>query len=535
MRIVESPFYGDAALSVYMKIKALGQRPEACTAGVATLASYLNLSESTVERGIAQLRAEAPDGIVELPQNRRRSLPGGCGTTAQRRVRPMEEHERFVWLPVRASECLRPRLLRAYAVIAFCVVRKIPLTERELAGFLRHRSGRLAGRPISTDAAGRVIDRLAASGWITVNRRAGLRGRHCFLVYDGRGKAPAPAPPGTATPRPDDGSGSRTGAASLVYKEDPRTDRPDDDGALLPPAVGETQVGRSADGAAGPRPPADGRDGLALRAGGTTAPAPTPPGRTRPPYTGPRLTYSPRVHAVLEPVRPLLGRVNTYVQRLLGREIGRQLDDGAGIERLRARLTERFARTSVEDIRDPGRWLLGVALPRWGCANPDCESGTLWSSGERCPACAEALADRARDRPGRQNPGRQGPPPGIPAPGIPAPRPAATGPGTVRPSRPAACCPVCERPHRPGNSGVCRDCRSVPGGGTGPVPPPASPGGLCRGRTGNGCGRPAPSGLCWRCRTAAPDRPPARTTGFPAPTTYRTTSFRQEVPCASQS
>ncbi len=51
------PHYADAALSVYIKAKALGQRPEACTAGVATLASYLHLCESTLQRGLAQLRA----------------------------------------------------------------------------------------------------------------------------------------------------------------------------------------------------------------------------------------------------------------------------------------------------------------------------------------------------------------------------------------------------------------------------------------------------------------------------------------------
>lgn len=52
----------------------------------------------------------------------------------------------------------------------------------------------------------------------------------------------------------------------------------------------------------------------------------------------------------------------------------------------------------LEDIRDPGRWLVGVALPRWGCGLMDCESGTLWSTGPRCDICAEAVADRAAAR-----------------------------------------------------------------------------------------------------------------------------------------
>lgn len=147
MRIVESAYYSDAAVTVYMKIKALGVRKEACTAGLATLASYLGLSISTVQRGLAELRSPAPDGVIELPDSRRRTLRGGTGTTARRRVRAMWPNERFIWLPVAASERLRPRLLRAYAVISFAVVQNMPLTERELAGHLRHHSGpKAAGR-----------------------------------------------------------------------------------------------------------------------------------------------------------------------------------------------------------------------------------------------------------------------------------------------------------------------------------------------------------------------------------------------------
>ncbi|WP_081237683.1 hypothetical protein [Streptomyces viridosporus] len=484
MRLVESPHYSDAALSVYVKVKALAQRPEGCTAGIATLASYLRLSESTVQRGLAQLRVAGHDGIVELPESRRRSLPGGYGTTARRRVRPMAPTERFVWLPVTASECLRPRLLRAFAVITHAVAQKHPLTSRVLAEVLRHHSGRRAGLPLTTGAVTRIVDELDASGWITVHHRAGEHGRHLFKVHDGRsvpGRASRAKGMTVSTAFLDDRSGVRADEGSLAYKEDRRTDRPDDEAAPISPAVGERpveserQVDEEASVSVTPRP-APGRGGLALRAeGAEPSPARTGGGRTGRPYTGPHLTFSPRLHAVLEPVRFLLEHVNTYVQRRLGREVARQLDDGMSVERLHSRLTQRLAGTAVEDIRDPGRWLLGVALPRWGCADPDCETGTLWSSGRRCRACREAAADRRV--PPRNEELAPAPPPSPQAP----------------PSRAGD-----DRQHRPrrGERHPGLPART-PSEAAGPVVVDR-----CRGRGGT-CSRTAPYGLCWRCRVEA--------------------------------
>ncbi|MEU4065115.1 hypothetical protein AB0F25_22315 [Streptomyces wedmorensis] len=487
MRLVESPHYTDAALSVYMKVKALGLRPEGCTAGVATLASYLGVSPSTVQRGLAQLRAAAPDGVVELPDSRRRSLPGGCGTTARRRVRPLSSAERFIWLPVAASEHLRPRLLRAYAVISYAVVRGIPLTERVLADFLRHHSGRRAGQALTSEAAGRIVDELAASGWISVHRRAGSRGRHLFLVHDRQADSSSLL---------DDRSGSQPDARSLANKEDLRIDRLENDAMPVSPAVGEVPVDKAVDNRlATPRltgAPGD----HALRAGGKTQPpSPTTHSTGANPYRGPRLTFSARLHAVLAPVRFLLPGINTYVQRRIGQEIARQLDDGTEVQRLRARLTQRLAGTLLADIRDPGRWLLGVALPRWGCTDPDCESGTRWSTGAECRACRETIMERAEAR--RETAAGPGTKAGLH--GIPAARPDATVLRIVE------CCPDCDRPHLPGNSGLCADCRPHPA----PVrePAPAAVIGIgCRGRGGT-CGRPAPRGLCWRCRIESETRP----------------------------
>lgn len=53
MRLVSSPHYQDVALSVYVKVKALGMRPEGCQAKSTTIASYLGMSPVS---GIADRR-----------------------------------------------------------------------------------------------------------------------------------------------------------------------------------------------------------------------------------------------------------------------------------------------------------------------------------------------------------------------------------------------------------------------------------------------------------------------------------------------
>lgn len=81
MRLVSSAAYDDVALSVYVKVKALGARPEGCQAKAATIASYLGLSTASVERGLTLLSRPAPDAVIELRSDRRTS-PSGRGTSA---------------------------------------------------------------------------------------------------------------------------------------------------------------------------------------------------------------------------------------------------------------------------------------------------------------------------------------------------------------------------------------------------------------------------------------------------------------------
>ncbi|WP_159057291.1 hypothetical protein [Streptomyces scabiei] len=518
LRLVTSPHYADVALTAYVKIAALASRPEGCTAATVTIAEYVGLSKASVERGMTQLMRPGHDGVVELSSTRR-SLPGGCGTSAVRRTRPLSATERFVWIPVAASEDLTPRQLRAYALIAYAQAQRIPLTESEIAGALHHHSGRRAGQPLTTAAAGEIVDELEATRWITVERRAGVRGRHHFIAHDIPGALPQDpcGQPSTAdvapssTSGPGEGSGSSADAGSLATKEEPRTDRPDDERAPFSPAVGEVQVGEAVENRGAQPPLGDGEGGLALRADDhqtplttpLTKPAGTPLTNHTGAYDGPGLTISARVHAVLEPVHRLYRQTSVYMQRRIAREVGQQLRSGIDDTRLRQRLEARACRFFTDEIRDPGRWILGVGLPHWGCGIFDCEAGVLWSSGRRCSVCEEIVRDRRRATAQSE----------APTPTL-VVRSTPTGTPTPRstPAIPRGRCPECGcavlllNRTEPGRR--CRPCREEHEGMRAGSPSSAVEPEVCAGWNDSGCTRPAlgSTGLCVRCRTRQLER-----------------------------
>jgi hypothetical protein len=431
MRLVWEPSYQDVALSVYVKVKALASRPEGCQARTETIASYLGLSTASVERGMTQLCRPGPDGVVEL-WSKRRTLAGGTGQSAVRTVRLMSRTEAFVWVPVAAAEDLTPRQLRVFALVAYAQARGIALTEAEIASSLRHYTGKRAGQALSVTAASAVVDEVEAARWMTVQRRAGAQGRHRYIAHDLAPEARADAPAGgcgaaaevaetavdsgskgPVSSQVGEGSGSPVGEGSLANEESPRTDSPEDGRVFFSSAVGEVQVRKGAEPVENPAgdQAATGRGeaGLALRAGEKNHPSSEKPvvekrssgagsGRGSS-YTGPHLAMSAEIYTVLGPVHHLLAQVtNVFVARQIAREVGRQIAAGTCPERLQHRLTARLAGTMSDEIRDPGRWLLGVALPRWGCGYADCESGTIWRTQTACELCAEIVQDKAAAR-----------------------------------------------------------------------------------------------------------------------------------------
>ncbi|TXS35462.1 hypothetical protein EAO77_36700, partial [Streptomyces sp. t39] len=253
--------------------------------------------------------------------------------------------ELFVWIPVRAADVLRPRLLRLYGAIAYAQARRMPLTVRELADHLRHESGDHQGETLTERQTARLLDELAATGWITVHHRQGPRGRHAYEANPSPLHAvpvPAaatvvvvPAPPArkrvpaeAADVCPDirDGSGPEDHDGSPC-EEDPPTDRPD---YCPPTAVSGSAVRRLPVVAGGPvetvdNPPA------ALRADGGRG---TDGACSGGPADGSGPTLSARAWAVLAPVRHLLGPDTTRWEiTRIEREILAQLAAGTGMQR----------------------------------------------------------------------------------------------------------------------------------------------------------------------------------------------------------
>ncbi|MEV5163887.1 hypothetical protein AB0K66_04565 [Streptomyces werraensis] len=410
LRLVVGAQYPDAALSVYVKIAALALRPEGCTARVTTLATYLGMSKSAVERGLKTLRNPDPvDGLVEVPTVRR-TLPGGRGQSAHRITRPLTERELWVRIPVRAAETLTPRLLRLYALLAYSTARRIPVTAAELGEMLRHHTGQRAGETLGERQVRRLVDELETTGWLTVHRREGERGRHAYEPHRHPLHAvPTPAEDapadgevldgqepeqlalfGPGAPVINDGSGPDLGDGSLASKEDHPTDRPDE---TKPVGVSRRRrgdrkwVARPVDNSVPDtfRP----SESRAAR-GNRPASSPTSDRTTNSPgaYSGPELRWTPRIHTALAPVRHELDDVRRFVLRRIAREIAAQLDTGISPDRMAHRIHTRYTAQARTDIRDIGSWLLAVGIRHKGCGVPSCEDGRVWPTGEACEICA---------------------------------------------------------------------------------------------------------------------------------------------------
>ncbi|MGW7199021.1 hypothetical protein [Streptomyces chryseus] len=212
-------------------------------------------------------------------------------------------------------------------------------------------------------------------------------------------------------------------------------------------------------------------------------------------YIGPELTISARVHTVLEPVHWLYRRTSVYMQRRIAREVGRQLRSDIDDTRLRQRLEARFCRIFADEVRDAGRWILGVGLPHWGCGIFDCEAGVLWSSGRRCSVCEEVVHDRRRAA-------------ALPEDPVPHNRDTVgIAMSTAVPSAPRGQCRACGcvvlRVHRAVEDGLCSQCRDERAGVPAAAPVAVEGPDTCIGWDDAGCTRPALgiAGLCVRCRT----------------------------------
>ncbi|MFI6700286.1 hypothetical protein ACIBJC_15135 [Streptomyces sp. NPDC050509] len=453
----------DEAVLVYAKLAALDARRscpgsrgtdiEPCTASVSALAEACGVSKSTAERGLRALNSEGPDGETPWAFTKRRTHKGGTGRTAYRAARLVPADEAALQVPVRAAEALGPRLFRAWLHLMRATALGLPVTAAELAGELFHHTGANAGAPLGERTGRRLMAELDRLGWITLDPRAGRQGRHLITVNTtplhavGQPGAIDEQPPATATaqgPSADihDGSGADDHDGSVASKEDSGVTT-DVEAQVVGGIRRRRGTGsKPVDNPGDQLPAAFAARDRGLRPERTPHPNSTP---ASPPYTGPGLQLSPRVWTVLEPVRHELPGIRPFLLRRIAHAIGRQLDDGTTAERLTARLTHRYASTEDPRCGDVGRWILGAGLPRRGCGLADCESGTLWHSGERCQVCLDNALHKAQQQ-------QRQAPPAPPATAAP-PRPPRAAPAAVDddrwrpglPPRPESTAPVLTR------------------------------------------------------------------------------------------
>lgn len=402
--VLDAEAYADADSKVYGKVKALSKdRP--CVASVIRLSEFTGLGRSTVEKSLGRLSRPAPtDGVQELTRRQRSHKGTGTGRTTERTCRELEDGERHVCAPVRAADTLRGLLHRLYLLLRYTIfVERRQMSLAEIGAVLRHHGGESAGEPLHEATAGRLLDELEDTGWITQDKRAGYRGRHTITVHDDPIRPacepdttpPGPGTRGPSSPDAEGGVAPDADGGALAYKEDLElndlgrsTDRRGSS------AVGDLTVSA--------RPPVD----TAGNGAGCNYPvAPTVPAwlrspvrpPARPAHARPHLTLNRHVWAVLTPVADLLPAVSDWAMRRIAREIARQLGDGIWAADIRDQITRLRQWTPAEEIRDPGRWLLGAVLPvRSKCGRPGCHFGFLAYTGMPCKACAEAEAERPR-------------------------------------------------------------------------------------------------------------------------------------------
>jgi predicted RNA binding protein YcfA (HicA-like mRNA interferase family) len=377
--------YSPGAVAWHAQITALQRRPERCRASVATLAGWMGDGKRTGERYLAELHAPGPDGIPELTTIRHTDSAGD-GETAERFTRALTRDEHFAYVAVLAAKTLRHPLFVLYCALAYADATNTPVTMAELAELLG----------VTEMTARRMVNELERLGWITVHRRTGAHGRHEYEVHD-QPLHPVPSTPDEPGPvSSDGGSGACADGGSLAIKED--TGLTDGRSTDRRGSFRRRRGDRSK-----PAAPVDNsRTPVASVAPATFRPAPSTPVRPQDGrcYDGPPLTLSPRVWAVLEPVHDLLPTVGAFMVRRIAREVGRQLDAGIWPEDIRDQLARLRRWTGDTEIRDPGRWIYGAALPaRPGrCGRPECHYGFLPHTGMPCKACADH-AGRSRGHP----------------------------------------------------------------------------------------------------------------------------------------
>ncbi|MFB7353440.1 hypothetical protein [Streptomyces gardneri] len=390
MRIIAGP-YSDLAVVLHAKTAHLSRNEQrGSVADLTTIAVYLGLTNRlAVDPRTGNELLKAPSALYAAQKEltsakemtvERRTLPGGTGTSAVRRVSGLGLDEAFAFAPVALLGAVSPRHVRAYLVCAYAYATRTPMTAEELSGHLRHHSGKNAGEPISERSARMIVDDLERWGWLDMDRRAGRQGRNLIT--------PRRSPLGPVT-CPENG---RTSGAELEETSGPEPARTSLANEELQPEADVQEIARDLVGGSARRASSVvARGPVENPAAGTFDQAVASPGAASPEPRGDSPTaISATAHRVLR----LLPLEFTPGQcALAAKAIERSVSEVGDVERILNRVHRHLANEG-QAVREPYGWLITRGLRNDPCPAPACEEGQLWPTGENCRICIERWADR---------------------------------------------------------------------------------------------------------------------------------------------
>lgn len=390
MRIVAGP-YSDLAVVLHAKTAHLSRNEQrGSVADLTTIAVYLGLTNRrTVDPRTGNELLKAPSALYAAQKEltaakemtvERRTLPGGTGTSAVRRVSGLGRDEAFAFAPVALLGAVSPRHVRAYLVCSYAYATRTPMTAEELSGHLRHHSGKTAGEPISERSARMLVDDLERWGWLDVDRRAGRQGRNQITPRRSPlGSVTSPENGRTSGAEPTETSGPEPARTSLANEElQPEADVQE----IARDLVSGSARRASSVVARGPVDnPAAGAFGQAVAAPEAASPEPRGDWPT---------TISATAYRVLR-ILPL--EFTPGQCALAAKAVERAVSEVGDVERILNRVHRHLA-DERQALREPYGWLISRGLRNDPCPEPACEEGQLWPTGESCRICLERWTDR---------------------------------------------------------------------------------------------------------------------------------------------
>jgi hypothetical protein len=390
------------AVRAWAKVRKLSAEQAGCTLDGESLAEQLRVSPRTMDSAFSQL---AKCGLLRTAP---RVTSRGSRSAARWALTPSAGPPGFADVPIGLVDRLDAGPLRVLAVLVCLAMTGRPATA-EAAGSALGLSAEQIRVHCTSLIKARVLD---------VAQRQGPGARNLYrprLAGRAPGRNPDPAAGGSAGEScvPDAGGNCASGAGKSCAP-----DAGENCASLRKTILEGERASRS------PSRPAEGASRPPRTSGRTRPgrddppPSPDTPASARGPRTGGD-DWGQQLSAAADraqwrdasrraDVAAALGGLGDLRDRLIGWrrraacvQVADLLDTGLPPERIALRIQRAADRLAErgEPVRDVYAFLRGMALAQpYGCRDPDCEDGRLWSTGAPCCLCIERRRDMAAAR-----------------------------------------------------------------------------------------------------------------------------------------